>query len=152
VRELRVDERLQLGDPAPISLPFGRGRARVGRSVSVLHREGVSMLRRVAVGAAALLVAAFVVAGEVKEVTGTVKSVTGGTFVVTDSAAKEWTFAVDSKETLVVAKGGRHKMDALKADGKPALLSEFVAEKDKVVVKYGEKEGKLTAKEVHVKK
>ena len=110
------------------------------------------MLRRVAVVAATLLVAGLVFAGDAKEVTGTVKSVTGGTFVVTDSAAKEWTFAVDTKETLVVAKGGRHKMDKLKADGKPLLLSEFVAEKDKVVVKYGEKEGKLIAKEIHVKK
>ena len=109
------------------------------------------MLRRAAFVALVVLVAGFVCAAE-KEVTGTVKSVTGGTFVVTDSAAKDWTFAVDSKETLVVAKGGHHKMDKLKADGKPMLIGEFVAEKDKVVVKYMEKEGKLTAKEVHVKK
>jgi uncharacterized protein (DUF697 family) len=109
-------------------------------------------MRKVAGVTLALLVAGFVYAGEVKEVTGTVKSVAGGTFVVTDSAAKDWTFAVDSKETLVVAKGGSHKMNKLKADGKPMLLSEFVAEKDKVVIKYMEKDGKLTAKEVHVKK
>ena len=80
------------------------------------------------------------------------KSVTGGTFVVTDGAAKDWTFVVDSKETLVVAKGGKHKMDALKADGKPTVIGEFVSEKQTVVVKYGEKDGKLIAKEVHVKK
>jgi hypothetical protein len=110
------------------------------------------MGRTVASAALALLVAGLVSAGEVKEVTGTVKSVTGGTFVVTDSAAKDWTFAVDSKETLVVVKGGRHKMDALKADGKLPVIGEFVSEKDKVVVKYSEKEGRLTAKEVHVKK
>jgi hypothetical protein len=109
------------------------------------------MVRRIAFVALALLVAGFVCAAE-KEVTGTVKSITGGTFVVTDSAAKDWTFAVDSKETLVVAKGGHHKMDKLKADGKPMLISEFMAEKDKVVVQYSEKDGKLTAKEVHVKK
>jgi hypothetical protein len=109
------------------------------------------MVRRVAAVALALLAASLVLAAE-KEVTGTVKSVTGGTFVVTDSAAKDWTFAVDSKETLVVAKGGRHKMDKLKADGKPATIGEFVVEKDKVVVNYTEKDGKLTAKEVHVKK
>ena len=109
------------------------------------------MVRRVAGVALALLVAGFVFAGE-KDVTGTVKSVTGGTFVVTDGAAKDWTFVVDSKETLVVAKGGKHKMDALKADGKPATLGEFVSEKQTVVVKYGEKDGKLIAKEVHVKK
>ena len=110
------------------------------------------MVRRVAAVALALLVAGVVFAGDVKEVTGTVKSVTGGTFVVTDSAAKDWTFAVDSKETLVIAKGGRHKMDQLKADGKPATIGEFIAEKQAVVVKYGEKEGTLIAKEVHVKK
>jgi len=109
------------------------------------------MLRRVAGVALVLLVAGFVFAGD-KEITGTVKSVTGGTFVVTDSAAKDWTFAVDSKETLVVAKGGKHKMDALKADGKPATISEFISEKQKVVVTYTEKDGKMTAKEVHVKK
>jgi len=109
------------------------------------------MVRKVAGAALALLVAGFVFAGDVKEVTGTVKSVTGGTFVVTDAAAKDWTFAVDSKETLVVAKGGKHKMDALKADGKPTLIGEFVSEKQTVVVKYGEKDGKLIAKEVHVK-
>ena len=101
--------------------------------------------------ALALLVAGFVCAAE-KEITGTVKSVAGGTFVVTDSAAKDWTFGVDSKETLVVAKGGHHKMDKLKADGKPTVIGEFVAEKDMVVVKYIEKDGKLVAKEVHVKK
>ena len=109
------------------------------------------MVRRVAAVALVLLVAGFVFAGG-KEVTGTVKSVTGGTFVVTDSAAKDWTFAVDSKETLVVAKGGKHKMDALKADGKPAMISEFISEKQTVVVTYTEKDGKMTAKEVHVKK
>ena len=108
------------------------------------------MVRRVAGVALVLLVAGFVFAGD-KEVTGTVKAVTGGTFVVTDGAAKDWTFAVDSKETLVVAKGGKHKMDALKADGKPATIGEFVSEKQTVVVKYSEKDGKLTAKEVHVK-
>jgi len=110
------------------------------------------MVRRVAGVALTLLIAGFVFAGDAKEVTGTVKAVTGGTFVVTDSAAKDWTFSVDSKETLVVAKGGSHKMDKLKADGKPATIGEFISEKQTVVVKYIEKDGKLTAKEVHVKK
>ncbi len=109
------------------------------------------MVRRVALVALALLVGGMVWAAE-KEVTGTVKSITGGAFVVTDSAAKDWTFAVDSKETMVVAKGGRHKLDALKAGGKPATIDQFMAPKDMVVVTYGEKDGKLIAKEVHVKK
>ena len=110
------------------------------------------MVRKILGAALALLVAGLVFAGDVKEVTGTVKSVTGGLFVVTDAAAKDWTFAVDSKETLVVAKGGKHKMDALKADGKPTVIGEFVSEKQTVVVKYWEKDSKLIAKEVHVKK
>jgi hypothetical protein len=109
------------------------------------------MVRRVALVALALLVGGLVWAAE-KEVTGTVKSITGGTFVVTDSADKDWTFAVDSKETLVIAKGGHHKLDALKAGGKPATIDQFMAPKDNVVVKYGEKDGNLIAKEVHVKK
>ena len=108
-------------------------------------------MRRFAGLAMAMLMAGFVFAGDTKEVTGTVKSITGGTFVVTDSAAKDWTFAVDSKETLVVAKGGINNMDAVKADGKPATIGEFVSEKQTVVVTYSEKDGKLTAKEVHVK-
>ena len=110
------------------------------------------MLRRVAGVALVLLVAGFAFASAAKEVTGTVKEVTGGTFVVTDGAAKDWTFAVDSKETLVVAKGGKHKMDALKADGKPPTIGEFISAKQTVVVQYTEKDGKMTAQEVHVKK
>ena len=43
-------------------------------------------------------------------------------------------------------------MDALKADGKPATISEFISAKQTVVVTYTEKDGKMTAKEVHVKK
>ncbi len=84
-----------------------------------------------------------------KEVTGTVKSVSGSEFVV-DSAGKEMTFAVDSKETQVIAKGGTHKFDKLKADGKPAVIGEFLSTNDKVMVKYVEKDGKMVAKQVHV--
>ena len=110
------------------------------------------MVRRVALVALALLVGGMVWAAE-KQVTGTVKSIAtgGGTFVVTDGAAKDWTFAVD-KETLVVAKGGHHKLEALKAGGKPTTIDQFVAPKDKVAVKYGEKDGNLIAKVVDVKK
>jgi hypothetical protein len=107
-------------------------------------------MRRVLGVALALLVAGLVSAGESKEVTGTVKSVAGSTVVVTDKAAKDWTFNIDSKDTLIVAKGGQHKLDKLKADGKPPLLTEFVSEKQQVRVKYTEKEGKMTASEVHV--
>ncbi len=114
------------------------------------------MMRQLA-GAAALvlLVSALGYAKEkeakaaAKEVTGTVKSVSGSEFVV-DSAGKEMTFAVDSKETQVIAKGGTHKFDKLKADGKPAVISEFLSPNEKVMVKYFEKDGKMVAKQVHV--
>jgi len=85
-----------------------------------------------------------------KEVTGTVKSVSGSEFTVT-SGGKDMTFAVDSKETQVIEKGGTHKFDKLKADGKPAVISEFLKESQNVTVKYVEKDGKMVAKQVHVK-
>ena len=47
----------------------------------------------------------------------------------------EWTFAVD-KSTVVIAKGGSHKMSALQADKKPTLITEFVNVGDDVSVKY----------------
>ncbi len=47
----------------------------------------------------------------------------------------EWTFAVD-KATTVTAKGASHKMAALGADKKPAVVTEFVAVGDDVTVKY----------------
>jgi ABC-type Fe3+-hydroxamate transport system substrate-binding protein len=99
---------------------------------------------------AVLFVAGLAVAGETKEATGDVKSVSGAGFVVTDSAGKDWTFEVD-KGTTVVAKGASHKMDALKADGKLPTIAEFLKEKQNVVVKYWEKDGKAMAKEVRVK-
>ena len=47
----------------------------------------------------------------------------------------EWKFDID-KATTVVAKGGSHKMAALKADKKPAVVTEFVSVGDDVTVKY----------------
>jgi hypothetical protein len=47
----------------------------------------------------------------------------------------EWTFSVD-KGTTVVAKGGSHKMAAMKADKKPTVIGEFVSVGDDVSVKY----------------
>jgi len=107
------------------------------------------------VAALVLLVSALGYAKEAKtaakEVTGTVKSVSGSEFTV-DSAGKEMTFAVDSKETQVIEKGGTHKFDKLKADGKPAVISEFLKENQTVSVKYFERDGKMIAKQVHVTK
>ena len=112
------------------------------------------MVRKLTGAALVLLVSALGFAGEGKDakgLTGTVTSVSGSEFTVKDGADKDWTFAIDSKETVVVAKGGTHKMDKLKADGKPAVLSEFLSEKQMVAVKYYEKDGKMIAKKVLVK-
>ncbi len=109
------------------------------------------MVRRVALSMLALLfVAGVAVAGETKEASGTVKSVAVNTFVVTDTAGKDWAFDVD-KDTLVLAKGASHKANAIKADGKPTQLSEFLAAKQEVRVEYWDKDGKMVAKEVRVK-
>jgi len=109
------------------------------------------MVRRIALSLLALVfVAGLVVAGDTKEANGAVKSVAGNNFVVTDSAGKDWSFDVD-KDTLVVAKGASHKVNAIKADGKPVQLSEFLAAKQDVRVEYSEKDGKMMAKEVRIK-
>ena len=107
------------------------------------------MVRRVALALLALLVVAGLAVAADMTASGTVKSVTGNSFVVTDKGGKDMTFDVD-KATLVLVKGGSHKMDAVKADGKPAQLSEFLAAKQEVHVSYAEKDGKMMAKEVRV--
>jgi hypothetical protein len=112
------------------------------------------MVRQLTGAALVLLVSALGYAGEgkaAKEVTGTVKSVSGGEFTV-DTSGKEMTFAVDSKVTQVIEKGGTHKFDKLKSDGKPAVISEFLSPNQTVAVKYFERDGKMIAKQVHVTK
>ena len=109
------------------------------------------MVRRItSVALAVLFVAGFAAAGDTKEAAGTVKSVAADSITVTDSAAKDWTFAVD-KDTSVRAKGATRKMDKLKVDGKPTTITEFVSVKKNVVVTYIEKDGKAIAKEVRVR-
>jgi uncharacterized protein (UPF0333 family) len=87
--------------------------------------------------------------GAVHKTAGTVKSVTGNTVVVTDDKGKEMTFDV-TKDTVVYAKGASHKMSALKADGKPTEVSEFVSDNKHVTVRYSESDGKMTAKDIRV--
>jgi hypothetical protein len=113
--------------------------------------EVLLMLRRLCIlTLAATCVVGFALAGEMKEANGTVKSVEQNGFTVTDSNAKDWTFAVD-KDTLVLAKGASHKMDKLKDDGKLPTIGEFVSAKQAVYVKYTEKDGKMVAKEIRIK-
>jgi hypothetical protein len=108
------------------------------------------MVRRMVLCLAFLFVAQLAVAGETKAADGTVKSVSSASFVVTDSAGKDWNFDID-KSTVVLVKGGSHKMNAVKSDGKMPVLSEFLSEKQNVRVEYAEKDGKMMAKEVRVK-
>ena len=65
---------------------------------------------------------------------GKVSAVTADSVTVKGKDA-EWKFAVD-KATTVTAKGASHKMAALGADKKPAVVTEFVAVGDDVTVKY----------------
>ena len=109
------------------------------------------MVRRMVLSLLAVVfLASFAVAGDTKEASGTVKSVATNAFVVTDSAGKDWNFDVD-KSTLVSVRGGSHKMGAVKADGKPTQLSEFLSAKQDVKVEYTEKDGKMVAKTVRLK-
>lgn len=66
--------------------------------------------------------------------TGKVTAATADSLTVKGKDA-EWTFTVD-KGTTVIAKGGSHKMAAIKADKKPAVITEFVNVGDDVSVKY----------------
>jgi hypothetical protein len=109
------------------------------------------MTRRIACAALALLfVAGFAMAGDAKEATGKVKAVAANSITLAATGDKEMTFVVD-KDTMVSASGASHKMDKLKADGKPTVITEFVAVDKMVVVKYVEKDGKMMAKDVLVK-
>lgn len=109
------------------------------------------MIRRTACATLALLFGAgFAMAGEAKEATGKVKAVVATSITITANAAKEMTFVID-KETTVTASGASHKTDKLKADGKPTVITEFVAVDKTVSIKYVEKDGKTVAKEVTAK-
>jgi hypothetical protein len=73
-------------------------------------------------------------AGKTMTATGKVTAVAADSVSVKGKDA-EWTFAVD-KATTVVAKGASHKMAAMTADHKPAVITEFVKAGDDVSVKY----------------
>ena len=73
-------------------------------------------------------------ASKTMSATGKVSAVTADSVTVKGKDG-EWTFGVD-KGTTVVAKGGSHKMAAMKADKKPTVITEFVSVGDDVSVKY----------------
>lgn len=106
------------------------------------------MKRGVVCTTLAVILAAFVFAGEVKEIKGTVTSVSDDAFVIIDSAGKHWRFAVDSKKTEFVAKGSSQKIDKLRVGGEPAALGELLPERSAVQVTYAEKGGRLVAERI----
>jgi uncharacterized low-complexity protein len=73
-------------------------------------------------------------ASKAMSATGKVSAVTADSVTVKGKDG-EWTFGVD-KGTTVVAKGGSHKMAAMKADKKPTLITEVGTVGDDVSVKY----------------
>ena len=73
-------------------------------------------------------------AGKTLSAMGKVTAVSADSVTVKGKTA-EWTFSVD-KSTVVTAKGGTHKMEAMKADKKPTVITEFVSVGDDVSVKY----------------
>ena len=89
-------------------------------------------------------------AGAVLEANGTVKSVQPNGFTMTDANGKELVLTAD-KDTQIVAKGASHKMDQLKADGKPPTVGEFIAAQQRVSVRYVDNAGKLTLRQVNVR-
>ena len=108
------------------------------------------MVRRIAIMAVAVcLIAGFSLAGDTMEAKGKVKAVSGKTLTVTDEDGKDHEFMASS-DTKVTAEGASHKVADLEAEGKPAGISDFVREGQRVTVKYTEKEGKLYLTELHV--
>ena len=90
-------------------------------------------------------------AADTKTAKGKVKTVAADSLTVTDSAGKDWTFAVDAK-TTVTATGGSHKTAETKAAGKTPEITDVVKEGASVVVDYHEMEGgKMHAAKVRVK-
>jgi ABC-type Fe3+-hydroxamate transport system substrate-binding protein len=97
-----------------------------------------------------VLVSPAFAADSTKSAKGTVKSVAADTLTVTDSAGKDWTFAVDTK-TKVVASGGSHKTADSKAMGKTPEITDVVKTGASVVIKYHELDGgKMHAASVRV--
>jgi hypothetical protein len=69
--------------------------------------------------------------------------------VTVKGKTESWTFTVD-KDTVVVAKGASHKMAALKADGKPSMVTDFVKVNDNVTVTYHDMGATKHAAEIRV--
>ena len=89
-------------------------------------------------------------AADTKTAKGTVKTVVADSLTVTDSAGKDWTFAVDTK-TKVIASGGSHKTAETKAAGKTPEITDVVKTGASVTVKYHELDGgKMHAASVRV--
>ena len=73
-------------------------------------------------------------AAKAMSASGAVTAVTGTSLTV-KGKSDEWTFTVD-KDTTVTAKGASHKTDAMKAEGKATVITDFVHTGDMVTVSY----------------
>lgn len=81
---------------------------------------------------------------------GVLKSVTASGFVLTDKEGKDLDFEVNTG-TTVYASGATHKMNKLRADGKPSAITEFLSTGQHVSVRYSKPEDRRVAKDVRVK-
>lgn len=110
------------------------------------------MLQKIVLAVLCLFMTGLVLADtktETKNVTGEVKSLSADSIVVTVDQ-KDWTFIVD-KDTNVVAKGASHTSREAKGANETTMITDFIKEKQMVVVDYTEKDGKFTAKEIRVR-
>jgi len=79
---------------------------------------------------------------------GTVSALASDSVTV-KGKTESWTFTVD-KDTVVVAKNASHKMQQLKADGKPSMVTDFVKMNDNVTVTYHDMGATKHAAEIRV--
>jgi hypothetical protein len=110
------------------------------------------MLQKIMLAVLCLFTTGLVLAdqkAETKHVTGEVKALSADSIVIT-ADHKDWTFIVN-KDTNVVAKGASHTMRKAEGAKEATMLTDFIKEKQTVVVDYLEKDGKFTAKEIQVK-
>lgn len=109
------------------------------------------MLQKIMLAVLCLFISGLVLAdqkAETKNVTGEVKSLSTDSIVITVDQ-KDWTFIVD-KDTYILAKGASHTSRKAEGAKETTMITDFIKEKQTVVVDYMEKDGKFTAKEIRV--
>jgi hypothetical protein len=87
-------------------------------------------------------------AAKSQSATGTVTAVSAGSLTLKGKDGEQ-TFAA-GKWTVVIARGASHKMAAMEAENRPALLTDFIDVGADVTVKYQEMDGTRRAAKVSV--